>query len=68
MYSPYLLKTPQKYSKIHVLCKSNLWYSTPESVDFLQSAYISTLTLEVSLQMSNSKNFLPWVIPMSPSI
>jgi hypothetical protein len=75
LYSPYLLKSPQKYSKIHVLWKcnqnkkSNMWYSTPKYVIPLQSTYISTLIPKVSLWMSsNSKNSLPWAIPMSVSI
>ncbi len=50
LYSPYLFKTQQKYNKIHVLWKcnqnnkSNLWYSTLESIVPLQSIYIFTLT------------------------
>jgi hypothetical protein len=49
------LKTQQKYNKIDVLWKcnqnnkSNLWYSTPKSIVFLQSAYIFILTLKVYL-------------------
>jgi len=68
--SPCLLKILQKYSKICVLWKcnqnkSNMWYSTPKSIVPLQSTYISTFTPKVFLWMSsNSKNSLPWVVPM----
>jgi len=54
LYLPCFLKTQQKNGKIHVLWKcdqnkSNMCYSTPESIVLLQSTYIFTLIPEMCL-------------------
>jgi hypothetical protein len=74
LYFPYLLKTqPKKQQnpcsmKCNQNNKSNLFYWTPESIVPLQSIYISTLTPEMCIlwMSSNSKNSLPWAVPMLP--
>ncbi len=65
LYSPCLLKTRQKYYKIHVLWKcnqnnkSNLWYSTLESIVPLQSTSLLSLQKCVSTNVFKLQKLFP---------